>query len=763
MSNISRTHDAGPVETAHSSQNGQLASHTGVAGDKGGFAPADIPSYSWRDYGEQKDFDWQKFISVLLRRRRLVLTTFGVVVGLGIFFTLISPKEYRAESDILVKSPSSSSMSQMADSMPALSGLLQLTQGSDQDTEVEIVKSSSVVNRALGYLTPQQRASLPSVDQMSKTIEVQPVRDTDVIEVAVTSRGEKLSMDFTNALCAAYLDESQEYNSAVYRDTAAYVKTQMDQVGGQLEHSRAALRDYKQQAGIVDLTTEEMERVQQLGDLTTSLDQAQSEQLAGTAELGRLSALANSMSPTEVQTSTTEISPAVQAIQAQLTALEVQKVADLQEYQPDSPEVQSVEDQIAALNHRLVTEAKTQLTSSNSGPNPIREQINESIAQLSGQNWANQSRAKALQGQIQVAKAGLTNLPAEEFTLGQLQTDLDDLMETYEALQDKYQTLRISEKAPSANARVISVADEATKVKPKPVMNLILSILLGSALAVGLAAFADYLDDGVHSEEDAWEATHLPVLAHVPALKSDEHSLIATAEGERHSGLLETYRMLRTRLAFTSVSTPIRSIVITSAQPHEGKTTTAVNLAIALALNGKSVILLDCDLRRPTVHKVFNRSKEVGFTHVVAGMASLDDVILDTPIEGLKIVTAGPTPPNPPELLDSVNAREIIQQLKARADYLIVDVPPALLLADAQIVGQLVDGVLLVVSCKDAGKRAVSKVTELLVMSGIRLIGSVLTKVPHEENRYYGYGGYGRYGYSVIKSYDSYLEAPKED
>jgi len=160
---------------------------------------------------------------------------------------------------------------------------------------------------------------------------------------------------------------------------------------------------------------------------------------------------------------------------------------------------------------------------------------------------------------------------------------------------------------------------------------------------------------------------------------------------------------------------------------------------------------------------VFNRSKEVGFTHVVAGMASLDDVILDTPIEGLKIVTAGPTPPNPPELLDSVNAREIIQQLKARADYLIVDVPPALLLADAQIVGQLVDGVLLVVSCKDAGKRAVSKVTELLVMSGIRLIGSVLTKVPHEENRYYGYGGYGRYGYSVIKSYDSYLEAPKED
>jgi receptor protein-tyrosine kinase len=236
-----------------------------------------------------------------------------------------------------------------------------------------------------------------------------------------------------------------------------------------------------------------------------------------------------------------------------------------------------------------------------------------------------------------------------------------------------------------ANARVISVADVPKRpVSPNKPRNLILSTILGLMLALALAALADRMDDRVHSEEDAESASRLPVLAHIPFIQEKaKQSLINNTD--QTSSLLESYRMLRTNIEFAAVGEPIRSIVVTSSQPNEGKSTTSVDLAIVMALDGRKVILVDADLRRPSSHKLLGLSNKFGFTSVVAGTRTLEDALQDTTTPNLRVLTSGPTPPNPPEFLNSKAARSLLREIRDMADIVIIDTPPGLVMADAQI------------------------------------------------------------------------------
>ena len=268
-------------------------------------------------------------------------------------------------------------------------------------------------------------------------------------------------------------------------------------------------------------------------------------------------------------------------------------------------------------------------------------------------------------------------------------------------------------------------------------------------LATVVAVAIDTLDNKIYTEEDAVQATGLPVLTHVPMLsgQSGQQLLISKADS---SILLESFRMLRTQLSFIASYGHLKTLVLTSSQPGEGKSTVSANLAIALALNGKRVVLVDADLRRPRVHTIFEIERTKGFTSVVSNLCSLEEALQDTEVEGLQVLPSGPTPPNPAELLDSRAARDIIEQLKASVDYVIIDAPPALMLADAQIISTVADGVLLVLSCQEAKRGAVERTCELMAQTGVKIVGMVLNKFTEEQ------GGYGYYGYKY-GGYEAYL------
>jgi capsular exopolysaccharide synthesis family protein len=212
------------------------------------------------------------------------------------------------------------------------------------------------------------------------------------------------------------------------------------------------------------------------------------------------------------------------------------------------------------------------------------------------------------------------------------------------------------------------------------------------------------------------------------------------------SPISEAYRTLRTNIQFSSLDEKIKTIVITSSGPGEGKTTTASNLAVSFAGGGHKTILIDCDQRKPSVHKLFNLSNQTGLSNLLIGETSYDEAIHKTEVDDLFVLTSGTRPPNPSELLASTKMQRLITSLKEKFDYIILDTPPIIMVTDAQILSKYADGCLLVVGFGEADKNAGVKAKELLEKVNAKVLGVVLNKIDTSKNGYYEY--YYHYYYS---------------
>ena len=699
-------------------------------------------------YGQDMDdesFDWRRLLSVAKRRKKIIGATMLAVLALAGVRLALSPNIYKASTDLLINTQNSST-NPLGDSLPALGALMGATGTRSQDTEVEIMRSSTVQDAA-DSLMPKSFQSAADRSKMVQ-VDIEPKRSTDIITVNVQSRDPKMAIAYSNALCEAYSLQDQKNNTSQYKETANYIGGELEKVRKNLDNKRDELRKFKEANHLVDLPAESQARVARLAELQSALQEAEADSASGAATLKNLRDQANKMSSAETMPSTIIVRPIVQQLRTQLTDLEAKRLDLLQEFVPGASEVTTVDDQITALRNRLKTEATTEVGTYTRNINPVRQAILEDISKTQSGVWSAQARADALRGNIVTARQSVEKLPQREYQLSQLQGDLATYQETFQSLSDKYQTLLISQKTPVSNSRIITPAKRAIKVSPRVASTLMLALLGGLLLSLALAAAVDSMDNKIYTEEDAVQATGLPVLTHVPALKLSKGEPTLIGKGDE-SFLLESFRMLRTQISFIGSYGQLKTLVLTSSQPNEGKSTVSANLAISLALNKKKVVLVDTDLRRPTIHQTFNMGNGKGFTSVVAGECLLEEALQATDIEGLYILSSGPKPPNPAELLDSRVSRDLIESLKQEFDYVIIDAPPALMIADAQIVASMADGVLLVVSCQEANRNAVERTYELMVQAGIRVIGMVLNKFTQEQGSYYGY-------------YGAYNEAPKE-
>jgi capsular exopolysaccharide synthesis family protein len=297
---------------------------------------------------------------------------------------------------------------------------------------------------------------------------------------------------------------------------------------------------------------------------------------------------------------------------------------------------------------------------------------------------------------------------------------------------------------------------------------LILSLVAG----IGLAFLLDFLDDTVNSMEDVDRYIHLPALALIPASKGDKARLIGMPGGpapapgasnalalvdDARSPVAEAYRHLRTSLLLSSAGQPPKTILVTSSQPSEGKTTTAINTAFMLAQTGAEVLIIDCDLRRPRLHAHFEVSNSVGLTNWLSGERNIDALIQSYDKRAnLKLLTSGPVPPNPAELLGSDEMRKLLALLSERFAHIIIDSPPAISFTDASILSTMVDGVVLIVHGGKSSRAVVRRARQQLLDVGANIFGVVLNNVKLESQQDYYYAGY--YG-----SYSSHYYSADED
>lgn len=386
---------------------------------------------------------------------------------------------------------------------------------------------------------------------------------------------------------------------------------------------------------------------------------------------------------------------------------------------------------------------------------------NANAAALAAQVWAN--AYIDLRRETTVAEYGAT-IEVISQRESEIEAELDALLETdlerrrvlekqLESLATTLDELQVTSQLGGSAAQVIRrPVPAAGPYAPQTSRNVFLGAIVGMLLGIGAALLLESLDTSLSSKEDVEIATGgVSTLAIVPSLtdwRERSATRIVSIE-EPQSQAAEAYRTLRAALEFATLDSNVRVLQLTSANPGEGKTTTAVNLAVALSRTGKKVILVDADLRKPRIHAFFDLSYEPGLTNAILGQKDLAELgtVVERQAGSVVVMTSGPLPPGPSELLGSTRTKRVFAELQKLCDLVIVDSPPVLPVSDALVLAKQVDGTLLVANGARTSAPELSRAVELLRQVDAKLVGTVLNQVSRSGNGYgYGYGGYG-YGY----------------
>ena len=354
---------------------------------------------------------------------------------------------------------------------------------------------------------------------------------------------------------------------------------------------------------------------------------------------------------------------------------------------------------------------------------------------------------QATQNQIQTTQAQADTLSGLTTRTSAQDADLATLESRLVTLRSTYATLLTFSSSNVSN--LLSVVEPAvapiSPISPRPLLNALLAAVLGFLLVAGLAVISAYLDDTIKDTDEVQEVSGLSTLGTIARLRGDgtrsEIYRLAALLYPR-SGVAEAYRTLRTNLEFASVDASIQTLLVTSSTPGEGKTVTASNLAVVFAQSGRRVLLVDADLRKPGIHRVFDLPNTYGLTTMLRGEVSLDAIAQTTEQENLRVITTGPLPPNPAELLGSQRMRTIVERLKEGGDLLILDSPPLQAVTDAAILSSFMDATLLVIDAGRSRRRAVQPAREALARAGATVVGAVLNRVSGRTGvNYYAYYG----------------------
>lgn len=355
----------------------------------------------------------------------------------------------------------------------------------------------------------------------------------------------------------------------------------------------------------------------------------------------------------------------------------------------------------------------------------------------------------------------LNRLPERSLKYAGLDRERQVNEKYYILMKTKYQESRITEASKMSNVRIVDPAIPPERpVKPKKKLNLMLGLFIGLGLGVGIAFIKEFLDHSVRTTEDL-QKFGLSVVSIIPTInvksavekaqkvsngvenQEGEFSLKArlVSHYDPKSSVAESYRTLRTNIQFMSPDKPMKSILVSSAGPGDGKSTTVANLAITFANLGKKTLLIDADLRKPILHKVFDVQRSPGLVHVIVEELNDNDIIQKTGISDLYIVTSGDIPPNPSELLASQKLRDFLERMKDKFEIVLLDSPPIIAVTDASILSRVSDAIMLVVKAGSTDTRVLGRALELLSQVGCNLIGATLNCVDISS----GYGSYSYY------------------
>ena len=569
-------------------------------------------------------------------------------------------------------------------------------------------------------LADETAAQSSKIDAFKGGVSIEPVRNSRLVDILYMSTDPAFAAQAANALAKAYIGQSMEFRFSESKDAADWLSDRLTEQRQAVQASEAALQAYRERNGAVSVADSASNIVvQRLTDLNSALTKAKTERI-------NKEALYNQLKSAEAS-GTLDTFPAVlsndyiQKLRSDLSDLQRQQAQLAERYGERHAEMIKIRATIQGADAKL------------------RVELGKVVESVKNEYLSAFSEEKSLQGALDAQKGEALSLNRKGIEFGVLQREADSNKQIYESLMQRTKETGISSGRKATNIRVVDPAEiPRSPISPNVQRSLMLSLVAGLTVSLGLVFFVEYLDSRLKTPQDLKTYLGVPFLGMIPAVSraKDRPNPLLTDVGV--AGFSEAFKTVRTNVLFSTAEEGLRSLVVTSAGPGEGKSICSANIAIALAQAGQRVLLVDADMRRPRVHELFNIAEEPGLSNLLIGHAKASEVIQKSSVHGLWLMPAGHIPPNPAELLGSPKFVDFIGALEDHFDWVVLDTPPVLVVADSMIVGNKATGVVFVVGADQTSRHAARNAVEQLTGTNANVLGSVLNRANiHRHSHYY--------------------------
>jgi polysaccharide biosynthesis transport protein len=713
------------------------------------FAP---PTLELEAQGTESHLTLATFWRLIQKRLSTIFMATLVVSALTGIYTFKMRPIYRATSDIEVETeyPELQSLNEVYRQAP-ISDYLFLT------TQMQVLQSDSLawatieqlgLDRGGAFLSaagqsPAQIAAARKtsiIGSFKDNLTVEPVKDTRILAVSYESLDPDMAARVVNHLISNYIDSNIEERTAFTTRASSGMEMQLRDLKDKMERSQEALIDYERQNSIVNLGDKGDINDQRLEQLNQDYTRAESDRL-------QKESIYDLAKAHEGQVGIIVQDSVLQRLEDKCTDLKASYADALSQYGPNFPKVVRLRDQLSQLQSLIENARKL----------AIEKIHNDYLAAL--------NREKLLSDTLVKEKADVAALNQRMISYNILKREFETNQQLYQNLMQRLKDATLASSLQAPNVHIIDLATSPVHpIRPNRPRNLAAGMLVGLILGITLAFVQEALDSSVRTTEEAERLINQAVLAVIPvdaggfrrkALPAG--SAAGSNGGQRGVGLsllerptsslAESFRSLRTAVMLSTSPRPPQTLLVTSAQVGEGKTSTATNLAISFAQREGPVLIIDADLRRPSVAQTLGLSNEKGLSSFLTGAHSLDRVLIRyAPLPNLWVLPAGPRPPDPAELLSSQLMETTLKDMMKQYKQIVVDSPPLLLVTDAVVLSAMVEGVILVVASGATARGALARAHRILENANSKPLGMVLNKVDLRFDSYYG-SYYGRYYY----------------
>ena len=710
--------------------------------------------------GSEAHFSFASFWHIVVKRLATIITaTIVVLVVTGIYSFRMEPV-YKATASIEVET-----------NYPQLQTLNEVYRQSNIEdeafltTQIEVLKSDSLAWMTMQQLgVDREAASEETVNPSGKSpaqiaatrktimiggfkggLSVEQEKDSRILEVSYESGNPEMAANVVNDLINNYIDMNFQERTDFTRRASSGMEQQLAELKTKVEKSQQALFDYERENLIVNVGDKETINDQRLEQLNRDYTTAENDRV-------QKESLYDLVKANEGQVGIIVQDSVLQNLEGKYNDLKATYADALGQYGPNFPKVVRLRDQLTQLQS-LMDNARKQA---------IQKIHNDYLTAL--------SREKLLGDSLAKEKANVSALNQRMIEHNILKREFETNQTIYEGLLQRMKDATLSATLQATNVHIIDPAPAPVNpIRPNRRKNMAAGLLVGLILGITLAFLQEALDSSVRTTEEAERLVNAPALAVIPSeangrkrrQPADGHSLIPAGPNgvglvvlkRPSSPLAESFRSLRTSVLLSTAPRPPQTLLVTSAQVGEGKTSTATNLAMSFAQRGGPVLMIDADLRRPSVAKTLGVPNEKGLSSFLTGAHSLDEVLIQYEhVPNLWIIPAGPRPPDPAELLSSHVMEATLKDLMKRFTQIVIDSPPLLLVTDGVVLSAMVDGVILVVASGSTARGALARAHRILENAGARVLGMVLNKVDMRFDTYYGsyYGPYHQSYYDEI-------------